>query len=190
MFSCYLSRSFLSCRVEIDTFTSTMSSTLRFVRRIRGKICLSRTICSLKWCKNGSPHRINGPACLLYHNGDIEKEEWYIDGLLHRINGPAVVCRQQYNNCDTWYFKGKKHRKNGPAFIYYNGAMKEEAWYKHGSCHKIGKPAYIFYREDGTVRKECWYRNDMRHRLNKPAIIDYDRCIERWFEDGIERNIK
>ena len=44
-----------------------------------------------EWLKNGSPHRVGGPA----HVWD-EHEEWSLDGVLHRLDGIAKTGTNGY----------------------------------------------------------------------------------------------
>ena len=42
---------------------------------------------TIKWFKNGYPHRVNGPATI-YPDGE---EHWYQDGYFNRDHGPSSI---------------------------------------------------------------------------------------------------
>jgi hypothetical protein len=75
--------------------------------------------------KNGSYHRIDGPAFI-----NTRSIAWFINGKLHRIGGPAVICS---DGCNHWFQNGKLHRVDGPAIEYKDGDIH---WYLAGKEFK------------------------------------------------------
>ena len=51
------------------------------------------------WYKNGSRHRVDGPA---YSSPKHNEKQWWVDNRLHRIDGPAITS----DNHVVWYVNG------------------------------------------------------------------------------------
>lgn len=45
-------------------------------------------------------------------------EEWYRNGSRHRIDGPAYISPNGYK---AWWQNDSRHRRDGPAIIHHNG---------------------------------------------------------------------
>ena len=119
-------------------------------------------------------HRIDGPAQVVFHDGNILSESWFYMGILHRIDGPAYI---QYSKTgkilfEKWYFIGKLHSFTGPAVVYYlnNGSIFSEWWFVHGLEHNSTGPARIIYFENGFIEQKEYFVDGLRY---VPLIVDH-----------------
>lgn len=131
----------------------------------------------------GNPHRLDGPAVILYEyeNGKryIASERWYLHGTKHRADGPAYTVYELHNGkpyvlYEKWFHDGSNQREGGPAdtSYYSNGNIHREEWKRDGSTHREDGPAYIEYYRDGSLRTMSWLQYDTYLRIIK------------WYDDG------
>ena len=80
------------------------------------------------WCKEGQPHREDGPAI----EDASGNKFWYKEGKPHRIDGPAC---EFINGYKSWYVEGKYHRIDGPAIEYSSGAKEYYYLGKYINCN-------------------------------------------------------
>lgn len=76
------------------------------------------------WFKNGSLHRIDGPAAI-HADGSTE---WWQLGVLHREDGPA---KDLADGEQQWWVNGTRHRLGGPA-ITRTMLPGSRSWWIHG----------------------------------------------------------
>lgn len=62
------------------------------------------------WYKHGVLHRENGPASIIYKDGQLIQEDWYFNGKRHRLGGPAMVRVGDREWPGDYYVNGKMFR--------------------------------------------------------------------------------
>jgi len=110
-----------------------------------------------------------------YNTGELKSEQWLVDGVLHRVDGPAIIIYYQGNGgkrYECWRRNNKNHRVGGPAFTWYYGDEKpeQEQWYVNGIHHRIDGPANVYYYFDGKINHKLWY-------INGNPVVDIDSWL-------------
>jgi hypothetical protein len=80
-------------------------------------------------------HREDGPARMVFRNGEIQWEQYYINNSRHREDGPADIFYNRDGSKDEiWYNHDRKHREDGPAVIHYSpsGQIVKTEYYIDG----------------------------------------------------------
>jgi hypothetical protein len=132
-----------------------------------------------RYCRNGLPHRDDGPAYSWRRADGSTYEAYWRMGKLHREDGPAVVERRADGSTKEMYYRdGVNHRLNGPAVVerYADGSWVER-YYRNGKRHREGGPATAIRRSDGSTVEE-YYREDNLHCEDGPA--DIRRYADGW----------
>jgi hypothetical protein len=91
---------------------------------------------------NGVQHRTDGPAELMFIEGELRKEVYYQRGVIHRDNAPAEL-----------FYKG--------------GKVTRAIYYSSGQKHRNDGPAYTDYDDDGHITCRIWYVNGKRTGIEK-----------------------
>lgn len=116
----------------------------------------------VKWFKNQTFHRTNGPALQRdshYH--------WYREGVIHREGGPAREFIEFGENHKEWIQHGKHHREDGPAMV---SASRRE-WRQNGILHRTDGPAVEYVHEKtGLLDNKLWFQNGKAFREDGPTI--------------------
>lgn len=122
--------------------------------------------------KNGKRHRDNGPASIIYVNGNVigrayfkygnlKQELFMSNGVAHNEDGPAEISYYENGNIksEIYYCNNKKHREDGPAEISYyeNGNIQFESYYFQHLLHREDGPAFTEYNNDGSILEQTYY---------------------------------
>lgn len=137
-------------------------------------VCIDKD--EIIWTRNGTPHRLDGPAKQSVDCGNL----WYRNGELHRDNAPAVI--DVGGGALEWYRNGKIHRDDGPARIENHGTFLIQ-WYRNDKLHRIGGPASVnvFYDIEFYM---VWYRDGVIHRDDGPAVVNTECDSVCWYHNG------
>lgn len=155
----------------------------------------------VSWYENNRPHRVDGPAVLMFNNnGGLESETWCRRGQSHRKDGPAHVKYYPDGGVsrENWYYNGEQHRLDGPAVTEYwdTGVVSCREWWRDGKYCNPNGPAWVNYHQDGIVKDEGyvdeqervvavayrsdgsvesreWLTKDRDYREDRPAVEDY-----------------
>jgi hypothetical protein len=143
--------------------------------------------------RHGKLHREDGPAEILYENGQKIIEYWYHDGKWHRDDGPAVIAYKDGRiSGERWCRYGEYHRDDGPAIIWYeNGQKTTEFWYRDDKLYPIGVLASVMCHTDDPTNYQ-WVGgrpitdiDEFRDKVKGDAIHEALRLLPIPIRDAI-----
>lgn len=129
--------------------------------------------------KDGLPYRVSYTL--------TDKKHYGIYGEKHRVDGPAqIVYKDGQKVEETYYSHGNVHRDNGPAKIFYKDSkVQREVYCVDGCMHREDGPADISYYKSGVIKyKGLWLngkynstcQSEFFYHPNGELYTDADLC--------------